>query len=306
MMINGSMYDQDSVRRITQEMWKPELDRISKRYHVTVAWVAVLLDPVFAITDYFNIPASWQELLVIRLVVSFLTLLVILLRRKLQIPTYLVAAIPFLLISLQNAYVYKLVDGENLLGQNLNYMALLVGASMFVLWPWIYSMITIIFSAGLTFLCLMINPKVSLNLFFVNGGLLLMAIALFTIVFIQTRYTLVIREIRTRLALKASNEAIRIQAIEIKNINENLEQLVKERTEALQTKNKALEEAAFINAHKLRSPVASILGLVNLMKTAASADELREANDHLQKEAIRLDEIVSTIRKTIERGSSRT
>lgn len=306
MMINGSMYDQDSVRRITQEMWKPELDRVSKRYHVTVAWVAVLLDPVFAITDYFNIPASWQELLVIRLVVSFLTLLVILLRRKLQIPTYLVAAIPFLLISLQNAYVYKLVDGENLLGQNLNYMALLVGASMFVLWPWIYSMITIIFSAGLTFLCLMINPKVSLNLFFVNGGLLLMAIALFTIVFIQTRYTLVIREIRTRLALKASNEAIRIQAIEIKNINENLEQLVKERTEALQTKNKALEEAAFINAHKLRSPVASILGLVNLMKTAASADELREANDHLQKEAIRLDEIVSTIRKTIERGSSRT
>lgn len=305
-MINGSMYDQDSVRRITQEMWKPELDRVSKRYHVTVAWVAVLLDPVFAITDYFNIPASWQELLVIRLVVSFLTLLVILLRRKLQIPTYLVAAIPFLLISLQNAYVYKLVDGENLLGQNLNYMALLVGASMFVLWPWIYSMITIIFSAGLTFLCLMINPKVSLNLFFVNGGLLLMAIALFTIVFIQTRYTLVIREIRTRLALKASNEAIRIQAIEIKNINENLEQLVKERTEALQTKNKALEEAAFINAHKLRSPVASILGLVNLMKTAASADELREANDHLQKEAIRLDEIVSTIRKTIERGSSRT
>lgn len=306
MMINGSMYDQDSVRRITQEMWKPELDRVSKRYHVTVAWVAVLLDPVFAITDYFNIPASWQELLVIRLVVSFLTLLVILLRRKLQIPTYLVAAIPFLLISLQNAYVYKLVDGENLLGQNLNYMALLVGASMFVLWPWIYSMITIIFSAGLTFLCLMINPKVSLNLFFVNGGLLLMAIALFTIVFIQTRYTLVIREIRTRLALKASNEAIRIQAIEIKNINENLEQLVKERTEALETKNKALEEAAFINAHKLRSPVASILGLVNLMKTAASADELREANDHLQKEAIRLDEIVSTIRKTIERGSSRT
>ena len=42
---------------------------------------------------------------------------------------------------------------------------------------------------------------------------------------------------------------------------------------ACKPKNKALEEYAFINAHKLRSPVASLLGLINLMsKTILHAD----------------------------------
>jgi light-regulated signal transduction histidine kinase (bacteriophytochrome) len=40
---------------------------------------------------------------------------------------------------------------------------------------------------------------------------------------------------------------------------------VQERTRELEKKNKALEEYAFINAHKLRSQVASILGLINLI-----------------------------------------
>ena len=39
------------VKQITQDLWKPELELASSRFHITVAWVAVLLDPVFAFTD---------------------------------------------------------------------------------------------------------------------------------------------------------------------------------------------------------------------------------------------------------------
>jgi ligand-binding sensor domain-containing protein len=102
--------------------------------------------------------------------------------------------------------------------------------------------------------------------------------------------------------IQAQNEEITAQAEEIKGINENLEMLVHERTADLERKNKALEEYAFINAHKLRSPVASILGLVNLLSKSNLDDDGREINRRLQQSADELDEIVHSITKAIERG----
>lgn len=303
-MKKDNVDDLNLVQQITQEMWKPELERASSRFHVTIAWVAIILDPVFAITDYFNIPGSWPTLLVMRLCVSAITLATVLLRKKLQIPSYMVAIVPFLMISLQNAFVYSVIDLDHVLGQNLNYMALLIGAAMFVLWRWEYSFSIIFVSAFATMAFLRSNPSLTVDQFFVNGGLLLAAVGIFTGVLIQTRYNLVIREIRARLALKASNEAIRMQAEQIKNINANLERLVQERTAELETKNKALEEAAFINAHKLRSPLASILGLVNLMKSAPMSEEVQVMNSHLQESAEKLDAIVSSITDAIERADN--
>ena len=78
------------------------------------------------------------------------------------------------------------------------------------------------------------------------------------IVLIHPRSNLTVREIKTRLALKASNEEIQAQneeiqsqAEEILGINENLEQLVKQRTQELEKKNKALEEYLTSHDYKL-------------------------------------------------------
>ena len=102
--------------------------------------------------------------------------------------------------------------------------------------------------------------------------------------------------------IQAQNEEIMAQAEEIKGINENLEMLVKERTEELQKKNNALEEYAFINAHKLRGPLASILGLINLIEKTNLDAEARVINRHLQQSADELDDIVRSITKAIERS----
>lgn len=98
----------------------------------------------------------------------------------------------------------------------------------------------------------------------------------------------------------ASYEAIRIQDEEIRNINENLEKLVLERTIELERKNKALEEYAFINAHKLRAPVASILGLMNIFKTIRLDAEGSHIVNRLEDSTKKLDDIVAAITKVIE------
>jgi ligand-binding sensor domain-containing protein len=102
--------------------------------------------------------------------------------------------------------------------------------------------------------------------------------------------------------IQAQNEEITAQAEEIKGINENLEMLVQERTAELLRKNQALEEYAFINAHKLRSPVASILGLAHLMSKTNLDPEGQEINKRLQQAVDELDDVVRSITKAIESG----
>lgn len=111
------------------------------------------------------------------------------------------------------------------------------------------------------------------------------------------------REIQLKTEeIQAQNEEIMAQAEEINGINENLEMLVKERTAELEKKNKALEEYAFINAHKLRSPLASILGLINLLSKSPLDEDTKIIKQHLQRRADELDDVVRSITEAIERG----
>lgn len=175
---------------------------------------------------------------------------------------------------------------------------------MFILWEWKYSMVIVFISAMATGYFVFTNPALTLAQFFVKGGLLLGAVSIFMIVLIRTRYDLFIKEIKSRLALKASKEAIQMQAEEIKAINENLEHLVRQRTYELEKKNKALEEYAFINAHKLRAPVASILGLVPILNSIQLNDYGKEVVNHLNSSTEKLNTIVRSITDAIERGDA--
>jgi response regulator RpfG family c-di-GMP phosphodiesterase len=102
--------------------------------------------------------------------------------------------------------------------------------------------------------------------------------------------------------IRLQNDEIQSQAEEISAVNDNLERLVKERTAALERKNKAAEESAFIIAHELRAPVASILGLINLVSKNELSDDLRTIVKHMEGSAEKLNDVVFSITKAIERG----
>jgi signal transduction histidine kinase len=290
------------IAQVPKKDWMPELEKASQRYHIIACWAAIIFDPVFAVTDFINIPEHAPLLLAIRLGVSWIILSGLIIGQRLNWSTHVIVSIPFITISLQNAFTYSLIETGNLLGHSLNYMALLIGAAMFVLWPWFYSLIIVIISIGATAFFVFTNPLLSWDVFFLNGGLLLFVVALFMMVLIQTRYNLSIREIKARIALAKSKEEIQLQAEEIRSINENLESLVLKRTIELERKNKALEEYAFINAHKLRSPVASLLGLINLMSKTDLKGEAEPIVQHMMKSGDTLDEVVRSITQAIEKG----
>jgi hypothetical protein len=115
------------------------------------------------------------------------------------------------------------------------------------------------------------------------------------------------RELEEKVAertieIQKKNEEIQAQTEEIIGINENLENLVRSRTLELEQKNKALEEYAFITAHELRAPLASILGLVNILCKVKLEEQDKMILDHLREASEKLESIVRTITEAIEKG----
>ena len=85
----------------------------------------------------------------------------------------------------------------------------------------------------------------------------------------------------------------------LKNVNTNLEAMVRDRTHELEIKNKKLEEYTFFNAHKLRAPVATIFGLIQLFdyKNILEGEKIMVG---LKKTAVDLDVAIRDIRKKLE------
>ena len=203
-------------------MLREELEESSSGLHVFGAWIAVIFDPLFAITDYINIKENWLQLLAIRCSISALILVTIFVYKRKKFPSYFLVILPFVLISLQNAYTFSLIGNDHLLGHSLNYMALLLGGAMFFLWTWPYSTSIVAISTIATAWFVSTNPRIDLEMFFVKGGLLLGVMGLFMIILIKVRYDLTIKEIRARIALKLSNEELEVQKSIVEQKNEKI------------------------------------------------------------------------------------
>lgn len=85
----------------------------------------------------------------------------------------------------------------------------------------------------------------------------------------------------------------------IEKYNEELEGAVNVRTKALADQNNQLEQFSFVTAHNLRSPVAKIMALVNLIATAPDGNKT-EILKKLSQSALDLDSIIRDLGTILE------
>ncbi len=110
-----------------------------------------------------------------------------------------------------------------------------------------------------------------------------------------------IREQKDEIA--SQSEQIKEAYAEIQAINESLEEKVRERTITLEKQNEQLSEYAFINAHLLRKPLATILGLIDIIEEAKDDPEtLQELIAYLKLTSNELDNIIHRISEAVESG----
>ncbi|MEO1052233.1 MAG: hypothetical protein AAFX87_16490 [Bacteroidota bacterium] len=103
--------------------------------------------------------------------------------------------------------------------------------------------------------------------------------------------------LRYEKRLKRQNDKIGLQKEALMAIKEQLESLLEASTKKIEEQNQHLAKYAYLNAHKARSPLARILGLVNLTKYEdLNSEEKREFYfNNLKLNANDLDEVLKEI-----------
>jgi tetratricopeptide (TPR) repeat protein len=110
--------------------------------------------------------------------------------------------------------------------------------------------------------------------------------------------------------LISQSEELKMLNESLSELNTDLEKKVAERTRQLieqnmelENKNEKLADYAFINAHKLRAPVATILGLVKLFEV--DIEERGYIVERIKHSTEDLNDIVKEIRITLEKEKAR-
>lgn len=189
--------------------WKIELNNTALKYHVIALWVAVVFDMLFYVTDYFNLPAYRFEFFIFRLIVSICCLITVLLYKKLNLSTHFMGVLPVLLISIQNAYMWSVMDAEHLQKHTLAYMALFIGSGMFMFYHWYYSAFIVVINVIANIIFFYLFSNLSIDEILVNGGFLVLSTAIFSVLLIRMRYNLTQKEIIARHEL--NNSKIQIE-----------------------------------------------------------------------------------------------
>ena len=195
--------------------WESEINKTAFKYHKITLWVAVVFNLLFFATDYINLYEYWREFLTFRGAVSLVCLIVVLFHKQLKISTELMGVIPVLLISIQNAYMWSVMDAEHLQKHTMAYMTLFIGSGMFVFYHVYYSIFIVIISLISNAIFFYYNSELSVDEILVNGGLLTLSVAIFSILLIRMRFRLTKKELVARFALEESKHELQEKNNEI-------------------------------------------------------------------------------------------
>ncbi len=136
-----------------------------------------------------------------------------------------------------------------------------------------------------------------LNQRLINAVILsVLVLALFLIAFLIWVYMMKKKNEKVLISL---NKEIDAKNEKIQAINRNLEQTVKQRTKTIQDQNVRLMDYAHMNSHRVRRPLSSILGLVNLLQDETDMTKRRELIDLIEAAARELDDIIFDINQKL-------
>jgi len=136
---------------------------------------------------------------------------------------------------------------------------------------------------------------------------LLIAMIAFLIIFVLVLSFFTLRINKDNKLLSSKNIEINQKKEEVKQLNEHLEELVETRTKELKhsidgliKQNQDLEQFSYIISHNIRSPIARILGLINVFNVENMNDSFNlEILGHLEQAGENLDMVIKDLNKVV-------
>ncbi len=197
----------DPKNQISTNSWQSEIKARITRQHVIGCWVACGINLAWTMADFYTMK-EWAVYVTMDLCVSLVIFLAVVFRKQLRIKEEALGLVPMMSIGLAAAYTYNTVGVDSFQEITLAYAAIFIGAGMFVLWRIMYSIIVVgtLLLANITFYHLF--SPIDVQHYLLQGGVLVLSVALFMIVAVQVRYRLVRNDIISKYALKESREKL--------------------------------------------------------------------------------------------------
>jgi tetratricopeptide (TPR) repeat protein len=138
--------------------------------------------------------------------------------------------------------------------------------------------------------------------------MMIVAALLFSIITGLLLILVVRMKVRNEKILRKLHQDIKAKALalehmneEFKVSNENLEKIVSERTQVIREQNERLLEFVYLNSHKIRGPIATLLGLVHLMQNEKNSHLHDELVQYVCSSAKELDCMVRDVNRELEK-----
>lgn len=225
---------------IPESVVKREFYKSTEKFHIIATWVGLLLNIVWCISDYFVIAEYFLPFLIFRIVVSSVSAIILVGRKTFGINIYTCMFILVLGISIQNSYMWSVMDIPHFQKHAFAYMVLFIGVGMLVLWELKLSILLLAATMIANFIFYSLYSNLTVDEFMTNGGLLTITVVIFCVFLIRTRYKLVYNDIKIRLQLEQSKKVIEekhsqllVQKIEIQNQKDTLEVKNRETTDSI-------------------------------------------------------------------------
>jgi len=212
---------------IPESIIKQEFDHTTEKLHVAACWIGIVLNLVWFLGDYLSIPEYWIPFLNFRLFVSAISFVLLILKKQLKLSIYSCLFILVLGISIQNAYMWSVMDIPHLQKHAFAYMVLFIGVGMLVLWEMKLSLILVAVTIISNIVFYQLNSHLTIDEFITNGGLLVLTVLIFMVYLIRNRYRLTYKEIRSRLELEKSKTLIELQKEEVEEKNEEIKSSIR-------------------------------------------------------------------------------
>ncbi len=267
--------------------WRYELSKIGARYLTIGTAIAIFLNPIFGIVDYFVMHEKWQQFMVIRIAVTAILLFVILRRSFVLSKTHYAGFIILTCFITQDAYFYSFANPENIQQLSLSYLADFVGASMVLLWNPLIAGIFLLFFIAINLYSFNQNSMMAPNEFLSDGGLLVLAGAVFAMAMIVFRYHSVKAMVISKLELIKSNEWMAVQ-----------NEIIEEKSTALQKSNNRLKEFAYIVSHDLKAPLRGVRNIASWIREDCGNTLNAEGLTHLklmEKQIIKMENLIKAV-----------
>jgi len=242
---------------------KEAFNQSTIRFHVIATWIGLLLNLFWWISDLIVLPSYAVPFLLFRIGVSLSALIVLFFRNQLGLSIYFCMFFLVAGISIQNAFMWSVMDVKHFQQHAFAYIVLFIGVGMLVLWTFRMSMALLVITVVSNIVFLSINSRLTLDEILVNGGLLTLTVVIFTAFLIRTRYRLTISEITIRLDLEASKA-------EVEEQKEQLERKNREITDSI-TYARNIQQALLPSNAEMNEWVNDFF-ILNLPKNIVSGD----------------------------------